>query len=97
LLYLLFFNSIHILQWFGMGVSSVAACTLTVAITDEPAPKTVKNLLKTSGALWGIAAAQTLYNAENGWQKKDLAYVTAAGQAVLGALSLWRGYCEEDE
>ena len=80
-----------------MGLTSVAACDLTVAITDEPAPKTVKNLLKTNGVLWGLAAAQTLYNAENGWEKKDVAYVSVVGEAALAALCLWRGYCDDEE
>ncbi len=65
-------------------------------MSDEPAPKTIKNLLKTNGIMWTIAAGQTLYNAENGWQKKDVAYTTAMGQVAMAALSLWRGYAEDE-
>lgn len=83
-------------QWFGHGLLSCAAANWTVAITDEPAPKTVKNLLKTNGIMWTISAGQTLYNAENGLQKKDVAYTCAAGQAAIAALSLWRGYADEE-
>ena len=78
-----------------MGLTSTAACTMAVAISDEPAPKTAKNLLKTSGALWGIAAGQTLYNAENGWERKDIAYPTVAFNAAMAALCLWRGFADE--
>jgi hypothetical protein len=84
-------------QWLGNGLLSCAACNYTVAVSDETAPKTVKNLLKTNGVLWSLAAGQTLYNAENGWQKKDVAYTAAAVQAGIAALSLWRGYADADE
>jgi hypothetical protein len=83
-------------QWFGNALLSCAATNWTVAMSDEPAPKTVKNVLKTNGIMWSIAAGQTLYNAENGWQKKDVAYTAAAGQAVIAALALWRGYADEE-
>ena len=85
-----------LLQWCGMGLTSFATSNWIVAISDEPAPKTVKNLLKSSGILWGIAAAQTFYNAENGWERKDVAYPAVVGQAALAGLCLWRGYSDEE-
>jgi hypothetical protein len=83
------------IQWFANGLLSFGAANLTVAMSDEFAPRTTKNMLKTHGYVWGIAAAQSLYNAENGWQKKDVAYTLAAGQAAMAALALWRGYSDD--
>jgi hypothetical protein len=75
-----------------MALTSSAACTYVAAMTAEQAPRTMKNLLKIGGAIYCIAAAQTLYNVESGWQKRDFGYITATIHAFLAALALWRGY-----
>ena len=70
---------------------------MAVAITDDASFKTKKNVLKATGACWAVAAAQTMVNIENGITKKDIGYGTAAGQALIAALCLWRGLKEDDK
>lgn len=82
-------------RWFGMSLCSNAATTLAVSASDSYDAK--KNLLKVLGATWAVAAAQSIYNAEQGHQKKDVAYGIAAGKAVVSALCLWRGFKTETD
>lgn len=65
-------------------------------MTEDVTLKTKKNLLKLHGALWGATAAHTLWNVQEGYQKKDISYAGAAGQAALAALCLWKGFEGED-
>lgn len=51
-------------------------------------------MLKVHGAIWAFTAAHTLYNAQEGFQKKDVSYASAAGQAALSALCFWKGFEE---
>lgn len=85
------------MQWFGLGLASYTVNAMAVAVTDDASVKTKKNVLKASGACWALGAAQNLVNVENGISKKELGYGLAAGQAVLAALCLWRGFKEDDK
>lgn len=80
-----------------MGLTSCAINSMAVAISDDASFRTKKNVLKASGACCAVAAAQTLVNIENGVTKRDLGYGTAAGQGLLAALCLWRGFKEDDK
>lgn len=84
------------MQWVGHSLTCEAASVLTVAMTEDVTLKTKKNLLKMQGAIWGATAAHTLWNVQEGYQKENLSYAAAAGQAAIAALCLWKGFEEED-
>lgn len=42
-----------------------------------------------------LPCPQSLYHANEGEMRKDMAYTHAAAAAALGALCLWRGFEEE--
>jgi hypothetical protein len=63
-------------------------------MTEDATTKTKKNLLKVNGAAWALAAAHTLYNVQEGFQKDDVSYATVAVQATMAAVCLWKGFEE---
>ena len=82
------------LQWLGHSLLCNSASTLAVSMTEDTTMNTKKNMLKVHGAIWAFTAAHTLYNAQEGFQKKDVSYASAAGQAALSALCFWKGFEE---
>ncbi len=81
-----------LLQWFGHSLLCDGAAQMSVTMTEDATRKTKKNLLKVQGVAWGASVAHNLWNAQEGYMKKDAAYAAAAGQAVLAALCLWKGF-----
>jgi len=84
------------MQWTGHAIAGEAATVFAVAMSEDVTLKTKKNMLKVQGVMWGATAAHTLWNVQEGYQKKDLSYAAAAGQAALGALCLWKGFEDEE-
>jgi hypothetical protein len=88
-------TSAPITQWLGLSMVQGGAATAAVAASDGSyAAK--KNMLKTLGGVWAASAANMIYQAEQGHHKRDVAYGMAAGQALLSALCLWRGFSNGD-
>ena len=55
----------------------------------------LKNTLKFMGAAWVGAAAHMVYRAHEGTQNREASLGSAAGQAAVGALCLWRGFADD--
>ncbi|PSC71838.1 sulfate adenylyltransferase isoform B [Micractinium conductrix] len=83
-------------RWFGMAVSCTGAQSIVLSASDAN-QKALKSSLKTVGTVWAGVTGMTLYNAEKGYQKRELAYAAAAGQAAMAALCLWRGFKDDDD
>ena len=92
--------------WQGMRVFGLPCCRPSLVslcprpCTPRPCPtpqNLLKNSLKVAGGGWLAAAAHTLWNAGENVQKQDISYATAAGQAVMAGLCLWRGFEDTEE
>ena len=87
-------NCLLFLQWLGHSLLCNSASTLAISMTEDTTLNTKKNMLKVHGAIWAFTAAHTLYNVQEGFQKRDISYASAAGQAALSALCFWKGFEE---
>ena len=84
------------MQWFGIALNSLGTTLVAISVSDDLPKETRKNVLKVQGAWWLAAGAHSLYNVDQGLQRKDIGYAVAASQALAAGLHLWRGFAEDD-
>lgn len=77
-------------RWIGMALTSTAAATAVVALTDKE--KDIKrNLLLSCAAGWGVGAAQHGINWRNEKQKKEISIGQMCANAAMAGVLLWKG------